>query len=62
MKTYTCAMCGTTYNYAWTDEEAAAEKDALWGDVPLDECSVICDDCFKAIVPQDGQDGPACPV
>lgn len=48
--TFTCALCGETYEKDWTDEEAEAEKDQLWGDVPLEECEIICDDCFKQVV------------
>ena len=50
-ETYVCAQCGGEFSKGRPDEEAEIEKDALWGDVPLDECAVVCDDCFKAMVP-----------
>lgn len=48
--TYTCARCRKTYEYGRPDGEALAEKDALWPDVPLDECDIICDDCFRTLM------------
>lgn len=48
---YQCAHCYGVYEKIWSDEEANAEKDELFGDVPLSECAVICDDCFKRMVP-----------
>ena len=59
--TFTCSMCGNTYDKGWTDEEAAAEKNELWGSVPLDDCDVVCEDCFQKIMPQNGV-GPTEPV
>lgn len=49
--TYTCAICKGEFEKGWSDEEAVAEKDSYWGDVPLDECGVICDDCWNKIRP-----------
>ena len=44
---YTCARCGNTYEYEWTDEEALKEMRATYGDLPPEDRAVICDDCFK---------------
>lgn len=49
--TFRCAECGDEYQKAWSDEEAAAEKVALFPDVPDSACVVICDDCFNKIMP-----------
>lgn len=46
--TFTCAACGGTFPKGWSDEEAKSEAKALWGDVPAEECVVICDDCFQS--------------
>jgi hypothetical protein len=43
---YTCAHCGGTFKRGWSEEEALAEKQQLWGDLPLEECAQLCDDCF----------------
>lgn len=50
-QTYTCAMCGGVFESDWSDEDALAEKDALWGDTPVDECDVVCDDCWQILRP-----------
>jgi len=45
--TYTCAGCGGVFLKVWSDEEAKAEKDAIWPDVPVSECAVLCDGCWR---------------
>ena len=45
--TFKCAMCATTFDSAWTEIEAEAELQQLWGDIPEEMCLVICDDCWK---------------
>lgn len=47
---FTCVICGGIFTNAWTEEEAIAEKDSLWGDTPIEECSTACDKCFNEIV------------
>ncbi len=44
-KTYTCAMCGGTYETDWSDEEATAEAETH-GFV-VEECDLVCDPCYK---------------
>jgi hypothetical protein len=46
---YTCSMCEGIYEAEWTEEEALAERDILWGDVSIEDCDVVCDDCFKLV-------------
>lgn len=48
--TYTCARCRKTYERVRSDEEAIAEKNALFPDWPLDECDLICDNCFRKLM------------
>jgi hypothetical protein len=48
---YTCAMCGKVYEKTWSDEEAMEEMRGYFGDIPMSECDVVCDDCFQAIHP-----------
>jgi hypothetical protein len=48
--TYTCALCGGTFEKGLTDEEALAEKDALFPGVPLEDCDIVCDDCFHMMM------------
>lgn len=44
---YTCDCCEKTYEKSWSDSEAMAESEQLWGVIPEEEQSIICDDCFK---------------
>lgn len=44
---YKCCVCEGVFEKGWTDEEAKKEKDELFGDVPLEDCCLVCDDCYK---------------
>lgn len=46
-KLYTCAECGGEFESDWTEEEAQAERLALFGDVPEEDMEQVCDDCFR---------------
>lgn len=49
---FTCKMCQTTYEKAWTDEEAYQETEMYFGvrgDAP--NMAIICDDCFNKVHP-----------
>jgi hypothetical protein len=46
-KTYTCAACEGVFDYGWTEEEALAEKEENFGDMPTEEMAVVCDDCYR---------------
>lgn len=48
---YQCAMCRGVFEYAWTEEEAVAEKERDFRAVPLEDCAVICDDCYQRVRP-----------
>ena len=50
---YTCAHCGKTYNKGVNDEEATKETKANFGeDTKIEDCAVICDDCYNVIMKQ----------
>jgi len=51
MKTYVCAKCKEEFRYGWTEEEALAEKNEIWGTISLRECDLVCDDCWDIIKP-----------
>lgn len=53
---YTCAMCEKECESEWTEEEAIAEKERDFGAVPLEECDVVCDDCYQQISPKNNPD------
>ena len=44
---FMCVKCGKTYNKGLTDREAKAQlkKDFQWA--REEDCSLVCDDCFK---------------
>lgn len=44
---FTCAMCGGTFDKAWTDEEATAEAAENFTPEELKDQAVVCDPCFK---------------
>lgn len=45
--TYTCATCRETYNKGWTDEEAKKEKDDSFPEFEIEDCAMVCDDCYN---------------
>ncbi len=49
---FKCAKCDGVFNKALTEEEAIKEKNELWGDIPLEKCELVCDDCFNEIHPE----------
>jgi Fe2+ or Zn2+ uptake regulation protein len=44
---YKCAHCGGIFEKGRTDEEAMAEQKEDLPGVPLSECDLVCDDCYK---------------
>lgn len=48
--TYTCERCKGVFEKGWTDEEAAAEAQQLFGDLSEDDKAVLCEDCFQALM------------
>lgn len=54
---YTCAVCHITYDAEWSDEEAIEELRDKFGAVNVENCELVCDDCFKAFDPD--TPGPA---
>jgi len=45
--TYTCAHCRGTFEKGWSDEEAMKEKDRDYAQFPIEECALVCDDCYQ---------------
>lgn len=44
--TYECCLCHGTFTKGWTDDEAMAELETKYPGMPLEECGIVCDDCF----------------
>lgn len=56
MDTFTCAICGGTFAKGWSDEEANAEAQGIFGvdnASKSQEMAVICDDCFNHRPPEE---------
>lgn len=47
---FTCARCKRTFDKLRSDSEADQERKELWGDIPVEECDVLCHGCFKEIM------------
>lgn len=48
---FTCAQCGGQFTKARPDEEALAEMEHYFGEVPEEERAIICGDCFQNMHP-----------
>jgi DNA-directed RNA polymerase subunit RPC12/RpoP len=46
-KEYKCSMCGEVFESLWSDEEAIEETHENFGDYEIEDCAVVCDDCYK---------------
>lgn len=44
---YKCAICGGVFEKGWDDEEALAELNDNFPNVEIEDCDVVCDDCYK---------------
>jgi len=45
---YKCAVCSGEFEKGWSEEEAVAEMKNNFGeDSTTDDCSIVCDDCYK---------------
>ena len=44
---YRCAACGGVFDKGWSDEDAKAEHTKTFPETPLDDCAIVCDDCYK---------------
>jgi hypothetical protein len=51
-RTFTCAYCGGEFDKGWSHEEALAELKENFGDIPVEECAEVCDDCWELVRPR----------
>lgn len=47
---FKCDECGGVFEKGWSDEEAYAEQENNFGDMPNEQMAIVCDDCFKEIM------------
>ena len=43
-------MCKGVFSYGWSEEEAHDELKRNFGDVDVDDCEIVCDDCYQKIM------------
>lgn len=48
-KKFICAECNGEFIKGRSDEEALAEKEMLYGDLPIEEMVVVCENCYNAL-------------
>jgi hypothetical protein len=48
---FTCAMCGYV-GATRPEEEALAELKEYFGDVPVENCVQVCDECWEIVKPR----------
>ncbi len=50
---YKCEMCGGVFdkkqNEEWSDDAAIAELRRNFGSIPIDDCALVCDDCYQKL-------------
>lgn len=46
---YQCVVCGGVFQKIRPEEEALAELKRDFGDVPVEECSMVCDECHQKV-------------
>ncbi len=46
---FRCAMCREVFYKGRPDGEAAAEHEERFPTIPLDDCDLVCDDCFRKL-------------
>lgn len=49
--TFLCEMCGGEFEANWSKDEATEELHQDFGQMPTEDCVVICDDCYQIARP-----------
>ena len=49
---YKCAMCKEVFEEGRTKEDALAELAEVFPGASVEDCDVVCDDCWKKIDPR----------
>jgi hypothetical protein len=50
--TYICDECKGEFEYEsdWSEEDALKEKENNFGNIPIENCGIVCDDCYNKIM------------
>ena len=49
---FKCAVCKKTFKKGMTDEEAQEQLKKEFKGFEVEECDLVCDDCFKKMFPE----------
>lgn len=49
-ETYECEYCHGVFEFEWTEEEALAEMQETFGELPEEDQAIVCDDCYNKIM------------
>jgi len=47
LETFVCDACKKSFISAWSDEDAKKEMKENFGDIPEEDCSYLCEDCYE---------------
>lgn len=47
---YVCTICRVKFVSEWTDEEAKEELKEKFGETNIQECEVVCEDCYNKLM------------
>lgn len=51
---YECAMCkGTFVKNPWDEDTVQVELEPTFGNVPIGECVIVCDECWEKVKPDE---------
>lgn len=48
---YKCAMCRGVFESGWSKDEALAEKERDFPNIPDECCMTVCEDCYQNVRP-----------
>jgi hypothetical protein len=51
-KYFVCAVCFHLFEKGWSDEEALTEAAIEFPHLPIEDSSLVCDECYKQIMPE----------
>lgn len=49
-ETFQCAVCGGIFTPTWDDSEAVQEFEENFPGYSVDDCDIVCDDCYNQIM------------
>lgn len=47
---YQCAICSGIFTKGWSDEEADVELAQNFPNTSVEDCDLVCDDCYNEVM------------